>query len=407
MSDLNFSKWDLAEGKEQKVRRVSADELTSIILQEIGEDHLGMWNSKVPDPELSDRQASELTFSADPLTDVQRYKLDQKYQNDHARELDSEEEELFVSNIESNSFAAQATAGPDDEEFEGGGVTIVDSPYEAGMFEMDGEPEDRSLDGLEGPFDFSGRELYYDNREEGGQYYDRGTDMYLSDDEATSAVMGAPEIDVSSFSLEEQDEAVAADAADMVGIDDGGDDEAGSFYTGDDGDDMDLDMDEQMSRFLRGGGKRRELPKAAGKKTDLPSKFMAWKNSSENQNTDPRTKAMLAKKVLDSVGIKDQDAAIQNLAHWIDYEPSAMGDIFDQLKFDAYGGQMAEQNGMDAGRLPEPFWSHGFPQVNIKQIADAIADSMIPGGNKTDTLELVRIMRSELDGLETEIQGGN
>ncbi len=84
-----------------------------------------------------------------------------------------------------------------------------------------------------------------------------------------------------------------------------------------------------------------------------------------------------------------------------------MGDIFDQLKFDAYGGQMAEQNGMDAGRLPEPFWSHGFPQVNIKQIADAIADSMIPGGNKTDTLELVRIMRSELDGLETEIQGGN
>jgi hypothetical protein len=31
--------------------------------------------------------------------------------------------------------------------------------------------------GLEGPFNFSGRVLYYDNKE--GQYYDPATDFYL------------------------------------------------------------------------------------------------------------------------------------------------------------------------------------------------------------------------------------
>lgn len=31
--------------------------------------------------------------------------------------------------------------------------------------------------GLEGPFNFSGRVLYYDNRE--GQYYDPATDFYV------------------------------------------------------------------------------------------------------------------------------------------------------------------------------------------------------------------------------------
>lgn len=35
--------------------------------------------------------------------------------------------------------------------------------------------------GLEGPFSFSGRVLYYDNIE--GQYYDPRSDFYISDEE--------------------------------------------------------------------------------------------------------------------------------------------------------------------------------------------------------------------------------
>ena len=35
--------------------------------------------------------------------------------------------------------------------------------------------------GLEGPFNFSGRVLYYDNKE--GQYYDPTTDFYVERDE--------------------------------------------------------------------------------------------------------------------------------------------------------------------------------------------------------------------------------
>ena len=35
--------------------------------------------------------------------------------------------------------------------------------------------------GLEGPFNFGGRVLYYDNRE--GQYYDPTTDFYVEQDE--------------------------------------------------------------------------------------------------------------------------------------------------------------------------------------------------------------------------------
>ena len=35
--------------------------------------------------------------------------------------------------------------------------------------------------GLEGPFNFSGRVLYYDNKE--GQYYDPTTDFYVDADE--------------------------------------------------------------------------------------------------------------------------------------------------------------------------------------------------------------------------------
>jgi len=37
--------------------------------------------------------------------------------------------------------------------------------------------------GLEGPFNFSGRVLYYDNKE--GQYYDPTCDWYVSDEEMT------------------------------------------------------------------------------------------------------------------------------------------------------------------------------------------------------------------------------
>ena len=35
--------------------------------------------------------------------------------------------------------------------------------------------------GLEGPFNFSGRVLYYDNKQ--GQYYDPSTDFYVEQDE--------------------------------------------------------------------------------------------------------------------------------------------------------------------------------------------------------------------------------
>ena len=35
--------------------------------------------------------------------------------------------------------------------------------------------------GLEGPFNFSGRVLYYDNKQ--GQYYDPTTDFYVEDSE--------------------------------------------------------------------------------------------------------------------------------------------------------------------------------------------------------------------------------
>ena len=37
--------------------------------------------------------------------------------------------------------------------------------------------------GLEGPFNFSGRVLYYDAQE--GQYYDPSTDFYVEDTEMT------------------------------------------------------------------------------------------------------------------------------------------------------------------------------------------------------------------------------
>jgi len=56
--------------------------------------------------------------------------------------------------------------------------------------------EDRALDGMEGPFTFpSGRELYYDNSYDGGTYYDRGQDRYLTRDEAESATSTNPHAD--------------------------------------------------------------------------------------------------------------------------------------------------------------------------------------------------------------------
>ena len=40
--------------------------------------------------------------------------------------------------------------------------------------------------GLEGPFNFDGRVLYYDSKE--GRYWDPRTDFYLSDDEAQQVI---------------------------------------------------------------------------------------------------------------------------------------------------------------------------------------------------------------------------
>ena len=42
--------------------------------------------------------------------------------------------------------------------------------------------------GLEGPFNFSGRVLYYDPKE--GAYYDPGTDFYVEEDEMSMIRLG-------------------------------------------------------------------------------------------------------------------------------------------------------------------------------------------------------------------------
>jgi hypothetical protein len=42
--------------------------------------------------------------------------------------------------------------------------------------------------GLEGPFNFSGRVLYYDPKE--GAYYDPSTDFYVEEDEMTMIRLG-------------------------------------------------------------------------------------------------------------------------------------------------------------------------------------------------------------------------
>jgi len=54
------------------------------------------------------------------------------------------------------------------------GYKVVDS---TDMMRIKYEPRK----GLEGPFNFSGRVLYYDNKE--GAYYDPTTDFYVSQEE--------------------------------------------------------------------------------------------------------------------------------------------------------------------------------------------------------------------------------
>lgn len=57
------------------------------------------------------------------------------------------------------------------------GYRVVADSFEMDMMRQKYGPRK----GLEGPFNFSGRVLYYDPKE--GQYYDPATDFYVSHDE--------------------------------------------------------------------------------------------------------------------------------------------------------------------------------------------------------------------------------
>ena len=57
------------------------------------------------------------------------------------------------------------------------GYTVVADRSETDQMRTKYSPRD----GLEGPFNFSGRVLYYDNKE--GQYYDPTTDFYVEQEE--------------------------------------------------------------------------------------------------------------------------------------------------------------------------------------------------------------------------------
>jgi len=57
------------------------------------------------------------------------------------------------------------------------GYTVVADRSETDQMRVKYGPRD----GLEGPFNFSGRVLYYDNKE--GSYYDPTTDFYVSQEE--------------------------------------------------------------------------------------------------------------------------------------------------------------------------------------------------------------------------------
>ena len=59
------------------------------------------------------------------------------------------------------------------------GYKVVADKYEMDQMRVKYGPRK----GLEGPFNFSGRVLYYDNKE--GAYYDPTTDFYVEDSEMT------------------------------------------------------------------------------------------------------------------------------------------------------------------------------------------------------------------------------
>lgn len=502
MSDFNFENWDLNESSDRtkkKIHRVSPRELSDMI-NGIKESILenGLWNRQygINDP-AADKRGEDLERRSwdEDLSSDEWDELQGHYDNMDADDRDRDAQDFFVGGIEIEDAKRSMENDP--------GVTIVDDPVDAGMFEMDGaefqapismgmdesnendqdidaqsrydlamrdaededfdglsaaseifstfannnrpeteewgeleyvgemsESEDdtpewgeleyvgtnqddsdvpewgeleyagemseedeerhhRTLDGLEGPFRYaSGRELYYDPREEGGQYYDRGSDYYLSNDEASRIVMG------------EQSDADELD----IDINDQG--SAGSFYTGEGDSSTDM-MDEQnFIQRMFAPKQGRELPNAVKKHSELPSKFMAWVQAYKT-GKDARTKTMLAKKVLDMVqDIGSEEEAIKNLAHWVNYNPDGFVEMFKQLRADAENSLMREI-GDNQRSLPEPFWSHGFPQVRITDIADAINDSMIPGQDKGGTLELIDVMRYELDQLESKIKSEN
>lgn len=311
MSKLNFSKWDLNK---------------SFKLNEQSDMSFG--KSLYGRDSISDKQASDIedAYFDDTVSEEEGVLLSDYYSNQDLEDANDASTFLYQRNIEDVAFSEQ----PD--------VIIVDDPFDAGMFEInnlnlenddrffesednENAKSDQSLYGLEGPFSFKGRQLYYDPKE--GKYYDRTTDMYLDDEEAKIWTLNENDdnlIDVSSLSIFEQGLVNRLFASDT-----------------------------------------RELPKAAGKKTELPSNFAAWVDSYK-RNTAPQTKTMLAKKVLDSIGIENEDAALRNLSHWIDYEPKAMKGIYSRLKSDAES-KVSEDNG---DVLPEPFLTHGFPKVKMR-----------------------------------------
>lgn len=595
MSDFNFKNWDLNESNnkvKKKINRIDSNGLSDIIndlKNELVEN--GLWNRQygINDPaadkrgeDLHNRSWGDNELNADEWEELQGY-----YNNMDADDRDEDAKDFFVGGIEIEDAKKSLENDP--------GVTIVDDPVDAGMFEMDdpseqdslaigldesddddeslstatrydlalqdaegedfeglsaasdifdmlasqmseqntddndvpeegeldligvfdqgewenmpeeGELEyigmseqdddeiDRSLKGLEGPFTFKGgRELYYDPREEGGQYYDRGTDIYLDNDEASRVIMGeqsslSPEgdqdggktqvpldmiftivhdfcplwwggqadrlyrigssgtmytddIDYVEMKIEialEQDDhsdpfytemlheakeeienvsrqfGSGMSEADEMDIDINDQSAAGSFYTGEGssdqpavGDEMNYMGEQNFLKRMFAPKQNRELPNAVKKHSELPAKFMSWVQAHKT-GKDTRTKMMLAKKVLDMVqDIGNEEEAIKNLAHWINYSPEGFIDMFKQLRSDAEGALMSE---MEDGQrsIPEPFWTHGFPRVRIKDVAEAIGDSMVPGQDKTSTLSLIDIMRQELDALEANINSEN
>jgi hypothetical protein len=127
----------------------------------------------------------------------------QREANQHARKFDSRNKEYPASNsdLDDAKYDPVVKAKYTRREGEPGNYRYF---YDTGQGEKErghipeqddpawGEEDpnpDRSLPGMEGPFTYpSGQELYYDPREAGGSYYDRGQDRYLSHDEAWQAM---------------------------------------------------------------------------------------------------------------------------------------------------------------------------------------------------------------------------